>query len=284
MTALATLTSKEHLQLVLETVARLRLYTPRPVGLAHAADVLEWHVRAALGQLALAPSASAAPSPFDVKSRAPYEMGFADGFAKASAAPPLEVPSALKAAMQRGADGVFDLLKDWHLINKDARANKRLWQIARNLEGIFGCTLRGDYDTASPPPVTAAREQEANLPTARIQAHFGLTEAQARSIVEGAHTPRKASAMGAEPACTCCGCGGCKRCLSGSSRCPNHATPTSASVQAEGPHPTEDALGKWLSAALEDPMTCAEMRADTEAWMQWFGNRIVGIATTKETR
>lgn len=69
----------------------------------------------------------------------------------------------LTAALQRGADGVFDLLKDWHLINKDAKAGRRLWQIGRNLEGIFGCALRGDYTRAShgQAPAQAAPQQEA---------------------------------------------------------------------------------------------------------------------------
>lgn len=63
----------------------------------------------------------------------------------------------LTAALQRGADGVFDLLKDWHLINKDAKAGRRLWQIGRNLEGIFGCALRGDYTRASNGQAPASR-------------------------------------------------------------------------------------------------------------------------------
>jgi hypothetical protein len=36
-----------------------------------------------------------------------------------------------------------------------------------------------------------------------------------------------------------------------------------AALSAE---PVDDRIGKWLSAALEDPTTCAEMRADIEAW------------------
>lgn len=70
----------------------------------------------------------------------------------------------LAAALQRGADGVFDLLKDWHLINKDAKAGRRLWQIGRNLEGIFGCALRGDYTRASSAPAQPAPQQEAQEP------------------------------------------------------------------------------------------------------------------------
>jgi len=30
--------------------------------------------------------------------------------------------------------------------------------------------------------------------------------------------------------------------------------------------PVDDRIGKWLSAALEDLSTCAEMKADIEAW------------------
>ena len=36
-----------------------------------------------------------------------------------------------------------------------------------------------------------------------------------------------------------------------------------AALSAE---PVDDRIGKWLSAALEDSSTCAEMRADIEAW------------------
>lgn len=35
---------------------------------------------------------------------------------------------------------------------------------------------------------------------------------------------------------------------------------------AAAPHPASDALGKWLSAALDDPEVCSEMKADIEAW------------------
>ena len=71
----------------------------------------------------------------------------------------------LTAALQRGADGVFDLLKDWHLINKDAKAGRRLWQIGRNLEGIFGCALRGDYTRSShgQAPAGAAQKYDDTL-------------------------------------------------------------------------------------------------------------------------
>lgn len=31
-------------------------------------------------------------------------------------------------------------------------------------------------------------------------------------------------------------------------------------------HSTSDALGKWMSAALDDPSVCAEMKADINAW------------------
>lgn len=31
--------------------------------------------------------------------------------------------------------------------------------------------------------------------------------------------------------------------------------------------PAEEALGGWLSAALDDPAVCAEMKADIQAWM-----------------
>ena len=36
-----------------------------------------------------------------------------------------------------------------------------------------------------------------------------------------------------------------------------------AALSAE---PVDDRIGKWLSAALEDSSTCAEMKADIEAW------------------
>lgn len=43
---------------------------------------------------------------------------------------------------------VFDMLKDWHKINKDARTTHYLWQIMRNVEGFLGCLARGDYRAA----------------------------------------------------------------------------------------------------------------------------------------
>jgi hypothetical protein len=43
----------------------------------------------------------------------------------------------------------------------------------------------------------------------------------------------------------------------------NRVTRVLAALSAE---PVDDRVGKWLSAALEDPTTCAEMRADIEAW------------------
>jgi hypothetical protein len=30
----------------------------------------------------------------------------------------------------------------------------------------------------------------------------------------------------------------------------------------------DDAIGRWLSAALEDPNVCAEMKADINAWFE----------------
>ena len=31
-------------------------------------------------------------------------------------------------------------------------------------------------------------------------------------------------------------------------------------------HPASDALGKWMSAALEDPAVCQEMKNDIQEW------------------
>ena len=44
------------------------------------------------------------------------------------------------------------------------------------------------------------------------------------------------------------------------------ATLRAARRAALSSEPVDDRIGKWLSAALEDPTTCAEMRADIDAW------------------
>jgi hypothetical protein len=39
-------------------------------------------------------------------------------------------------------------------------------------------------------------------------------------------------------------------------------------LAAPSPAPAADKLGSWLSAALDDPNVCAEMKADIEAWFK----------------
>lgn len=49
--------------------------------------------------------------------------------------------------------------------------------------------------------------------------------------------------------------------------CPSHRTNPLPAEPAKPEHPN-DRLGAWMSAALDDPNVCAEMKADIHAWFE----------------